>query len=115
MQTLEYKINIPAALRAFWALTRNPDGDISPGVEMVNHLNGKSMERFFQRFMADPRGAAIVRERRSLLAVLSDRQAMANLPAGSLGRAYFDWPEIENISAVGLAGRGQGALALDEP
>ncbi len=110
MRTLEYKINIPAAFRAFWILMRNPDDDITPGVEMVNHLNGKSMERFFQRFMADPRGAAIVRERRSLFAVLQDRQAMADLPAGSLGRTYFDWTEMENISAVGLASANECGL-----
>ncbi len=110
MQTLEYKINIPAALRAFWILMRNPDDDIKPGVAMVNHLNGKSMERFFQRFKADPRGAAIVRERRSLFGVLKDRQAMADLPTGSLGRAYFDWTEIENISAVGLASAAESIL-----
>ncbi len=109
MQTLEYKINILAALRALWTLMHNPD-EIGPGVEMTRHLNGSSMERFFQRFMADPRGAAIVRERRSLLAVLKDRQAMADLPAGSLGRAYFDWTEIENISAAGLASATEGDL-----
>ena len=109
MQTLEYKVDIPAALRAFWTLMQSPD-EIGPGVEMVKHMNGKSMERFFQRFMADPRGAAIVRERRSLLAVLRDRQAMADFPAGSLGRAYFDWTEIENISADGLAGATEGDL-----
>jgi ubiquinone biosynthesis protein COQ4 len=110
MPTLEYKINIPAALHAFWKLMRNPDADISPGVEMVKHLNGKSMERFFQRFVADPKGASILRERRSLFAMLKDRQAMANLPAGSLGRIYFEWTEMERISAVGLASANEGGL-----
>jgi ubiquinone biosynthesis protein COQ4 len=102
MQTLERKLDFVGAFRALAAARRNPD-DTESGVKLVSSLEGRSLERFFQRFIADPAGAAIVRERRSLFALLDDREALAKLPPGSLGRAYIEWTEVEEITAAGLA------------
>jgi ubiquinone biosynthesis protein COQ4 len=41
-------------------------------------------------------------EHRRLLDRLSDRASLAALPAGSLGRAYYDFMASENLSAEGL-------------
>ena len=113
MQTLERKLDFVGAFRALAAARRNPD-DIGSGVKLVSSLEGRSLERFFQRFIADPAGAAIVRERRSLFALLDDREALAKLPPGSLGRAYFEWTEAEQITVAGLASATESWFAEGE-
>lgn len=102
VQTLDRKLDFMGAFRALAAARRNPD-DSASGVKLVTSLEGRSLERFFQRFISDPAGAAVVQERPSLFAVLNDREALATLPPGSLGRAYLAWTETEEISAAGLA------------
>ena len=102
MQTLDRKLDFMGAFRALAAARRNPD-DTESGVKLIISLEGRSLERFFQRFLSDPAGAAAVQERPSLFAVLNDRKALAKLSPGSLGRAYFAWTEAEGISAAGLA------------
>ena len=111
--TLERKLDFVGALRALAAARRNPD-DTQSGVKLVTSLEGRSLERFFQRFIADPAGAAIVREGRSLFAMLDDREALAELSPGSLGRAYLEWTEAEKISAAGLASAAESWFAEGE-
>ena len=85
MQTLDRKLDFVDAFRALAAAKRNPD-DIESGVKLVIRLEGRSLERFFKRFIADPAGATIVRERLSLFAVLDDREALAKLSRSRLSR-----------------------------
>ena len=56
-------------------------------------LGRREFERNFQRFAASASGAALLAERPSLLAALSDREALARLPDGSFGRAYLAYLE----------------------
>jgi ubiquinone biosynthesis protein COQ4 len=65
-------------------------------------MRGRSGLRTFRRFAASATGAAILRERRVLLATLQDRAAMARHPAGSFARAYVDFMEGQNLTADGL-------------
>jgi len=102
MQTLDRKLDFMGAFRALAAARRNPD-DTESGVKLVISLEGRSFERFFQRFISDPAGAAVIQARPSLFAVLNDREGLAKLSPGSLGRAYLAWTEAEEISAAGLA------------
>jgi ubiquinone biosynthesis protein COQ4 len=44
----------------------------------------------------------VLREKRRLLDRLGDRTSLATLPAGTLGRAYYDFMATENLSAEGL-------------
>jgi ubiquinone biosynthesis protein COQ4 len=113
MQTLERKLDFVGAFLALGAVRRNPD-DTESGVKLVSSLEGRSLERFFQHFIADPAGAAIVRERRCLFALLDDREALAKLPQGSLGRAYIEWTEVEEVNAAGLATAAEGWFAGGE-
>ena len=113
MQTLERKLDFVGAFRALAAAKRNPD-DFASGVKLVSSLEGRSLERFFQRFIADPAGAAIVREQRSLFELLDDREALAKLSPGSLGRAYLEWTESEEITAAGLANAAESWFAEGE-
>jgi ubiquinone biosynthesis protein COQ4 len=89
------------ALRAFRALRNNPD-DTAQVFIIANALRGKTALRATNRFRATEVGRAVLAEKRSLLPVLCNRAALAALPAGSLGRAYYDFVEKENISAQGL-------------
>lgn len=89
------------ALRAIRVLLRNPD-DTGQVFRIIDALSGRAGERTFRRFAADPTGARILAERRSLLAILSDRAALSALPEGTLGRTYADFVGREQLSADGL-------------
>jgi ubiquinone biosynthesis protein COQ4 len=90
------------ALRAFARTARDPE-DTENGARFVLALQGSVSERVFQRFCADPDGARLLDSQPSLLATLSDRDRLAQLPPGSLGREYLDFMTRENLSAQGLA------------
>jgi ubiquinone biosynthesis protein COQ4 len=94
------------AIRAVRALKANPE-DTSQIFVIFRALRGRSGQKIFRRFAASPTGRAILRERRDLLAVLENRAALAALPAGSMGRAYCDFMEQENLSANGLVTASQ--------
>jgi ubiquinone biosynthesis protein COQ4 len=91
-----------AALRLMRQLVNDPD-NTSLVFEIVSALSGRGFERLFDRVMADPTGARILEERRSLLPVLDDRERLRVLPEGSLGREYALFMDAERISAGGLA------------
>ena len=70
--------------------------------EIIDALSGRSFERCYARFAADPEGARLLRERPDLLATLSDRAALEQLPAGSFGRSYADFMRAGSLTADGL-------------
>lgn len=69
---------------------------------LLRAMRGRSGIRNFRRFTASPVGQAVLRERRDLLALLEDRGRLRQLPAGSLGRAYLEFVESEDLSAKAL-------------
>lgn len=71
--------------------------------EFIGLLTGPSADRLFHRVWRDPVGRSILQEGRDLRATLADRHYLASLPAGSLGRAYFDWTSTRDFTADGLA------------
>jgi len=90
--------------RAFAALREllaNPD-HTEKAFEIFQAIDGNNEERCFQRFRRDPTGRRLLAERPSLLAVLSDRDRLARLPAGSFGRAYLDYLERSGFDPGGL-------------
>ncbi len=89
------------ALRAIRALLRDPD-DTARVFDIVRALSGNSGLRAFRRFARSEIGARILAERRDLLAVLCDRDALLALPPGSLGRTYGEFMAREALSADGL-------------
>ncbi len=90
-----------AAFRAMRALTRDQE-DTRQVFLLTDALRGKTTLRQFERFRRSETGKAVLAERRSLLERLSDRASLAKLPAGTLGRAYYDFTEAEHLSAAGL-------------
>jgi ubiquinone biosynthesis protein COQ4 len=86
--------------------------------EIVRALSGNSFERAFQRFIATGEGLRMLAERPSLLATLSNREALEALPAGSFGRAYAQFMHEGQLDAAGLVEAEQMAdqnFAKDQP
>ncbi len=89
------------ALRALRVLRSNPE-DTRQIFLIFKALRGRSGERLYARFLASPKGQRILAQGRPLLRVLSDHEHLSTLPVGSVGRAYLDFMQSENISAEAL-------------
>jgi ubiquinone biosynthesis protein COQ4 len=90
-----------AALRAVRKLMSNGE-DTQQVFLLIEALRGKTTLRQFARFRQTETGRAVLGENRRLLDRLNDRAALGALPAGTLGRAYYDFMAAENLSAEGL-------------
>lgn len=77
--------------------------------EIIQAVSGDSGRRLFKRFTDTPYGKRVISEPVRLEEVLSDREALRLMPAGSLGRAYLDFMEGENLTADGLLASAEEA------
>ena len=89
------------ALKSIRAVLRNPE-DTRHVFVLMDALRGKTSLRQLARFRATETGRVVLAERRQLLDRLNDRPRLAALPAGTLGRAYYDFTASEQLSADGL-------------
>ncbi|HEY8155643.1 MAG TPA: Coq4 family protein [Myxococcota bacterium] len=89
------------ALRELRALLAAPDAT-EHAIDFMYALGSGSFERNFQRTAASASGRALLAERPSLLAALSDRTALARMPEGSLGYAYLAYLERNGFEPGGL-------------
>ena len=89
------------AWKALKELIANPE-DTEKVFVIVRALSGKTLLRGYNRFVKTEVGQKILDERRELVDTLLDREALAQLPEGSLGRHYLHFVSSENISADGL-------------
>ncbi len=114
-QSASPRLHPITALRAMRNLTRDRE-DTRQVFLLMEALRGKTTLRQFARFRRSETGRAILAERRSLLARLSDRASLAKLPPGSLGRAYYEFIAAEDLSADGLveASKIRRAPTIDE-
>ena len=104
-----YRIRPRIAWQALQKLLRDPE-DTAQVFVIVRALSGRSVVRGHRRFAATATGQAVLCEERDLLDTLEDRTYLARLPAGSLGRAYLEFMERQEITAGGLV----DASAADE-
>ena len=95
------------AIKALRALIANPE-DTERVFVILRALSGNSIADGAARFCATETGARVLREQRSLLATLCDRDALRPLPAGSLGREYVEFVERAGITADGLVAASEG-------
>ena len=89
------------AWRALRALMADPD-DTAKVFVIIDALSGNSGERLFRRFCVTEVGRRVLYEQRDIVQTLSDREALEQLPEGSLGRTYAGFMSREQISADGL-------------
>lgn len=69
---------------------------------IVRALSGKTLLRGFNRFSATATGRRVLDEQRNLVLTLQNRSWLSTLPEGSLGRAYLNFVETEQLTADGL-------------
>ena len=87
--------------RAFTTLVR--DQQRTDAVfDLVDALGQKDDAEVVRRFSARPEGRRLLEERPNLVSALNAREALRRLPEASLGRAYLDFVEANEISALGL-------------
>lgn len=96
------------AIRAVRALVADKE-DTGQVFKIIDALSGGSDERMFNRFMAAETGRRIVAEKRDLIAALNDRERLAKLPKGTLGRTYYEFMAEEDLSADGLVAASEEA------
>ena len=87
------------ALRALWKL-RNAEKnglDMEAAHEFGIALEGNDVEKMFQEFLAGANAARLMRERPKLWELLDDHEALAELPTGSLGRAYLAMAKRDGV------------------
>jgi ubiquinone biosynthesis protein COQ4 len=102
------------ALRAIRGLLRNPD-DTALVFEIIEALSGKTRTRVFDRFRHSESGRRLLDARPNLLALLTNREQLLALPAGSLGHSYGEFMNREQISADGLVDASENWLRDDLP
>ncbi|MEM1434520.1 MAG: Coq4 family protein [Pseudomonadota bacterium] len=103
-----------AALRALKRLVADPEQTEQVFV-IIRALSGNALRNAFDRFRTTPVGRRVLAEELDLMAVLTDREALRQLPSGSLGRAYLAFVEREQITAEGLAEASAHEAAITDP
>jgi ubiquinone biosynthesis protein COQ4 len=94
-----------AELRRAWTVLRELVADptrTEKVFELFQALGGDDGEGWFRAFLEHPEGRRLMASRRCLAEKLSDRAALAALPAGSLGRAYLAHLERWGLDPMGV-------------
>jgi ubiquinone biosynthesis protein COQ4 len=89
------------AFRALRELIGDPD-DTAKALDVSFAIGTRDFERGFQRFARSTAGRALLAERPSLAAALSDRAALERLRPDSFGRAYLEYLDASGFRATGL-------------
>ncbi len=74
---------------AMYRLLQDPN-DTPQVFKVVEALRGNSLEQTVGKMRADERGRELLRKRPRIMRALSNRDLLAALPEGRLGRAYFN-------------------------
>ena len=102
------------ALAALRAVLRDPD-DTSQVFRLLSAMSGRTPHALARRFGLSRPGVALLETRPALLPRLRDREALAALPDGSLGRAYLDFLGADGLTADGLVEASEaGERAIDD-
>ena len=90
-----------AATRSLFRLLANPERTESV-FELMQAIGGQGSEPVFQSFRSIGGSGRLLHHAPDLVAALADREALAKLSDGSLGRAYLAFAERNHVSADGL-------------
>jgi len=82
-------------------LFANPN-DTQQVFEIIDAMQLPALVRMRKRLQQAEQGRRLLVEQPNLVPLLSDREGLRALPAGSLGREYLAFVEAEGISADGL-------------
>ena len=101
-QPTDTRLHPIGAYRAVRKLMQNRE-DTRQVFLLIDALRGKTTLRQLARFRQTEFGQRALAERRRLFDRLEDWETLKALPAGTLGRAYYEFMASENLSAAGLA------------
>jgi ubiquinone biosynthesis protein COQ4 len=101
MTSFDGRIRPVKALRAFRALMLNKE-DAQQVVHFRTAIDGDWHEPMYQRVKASAEGAKLIATNHNLFDTLCDRDYLASLPEGSLGRTYNEELLAEGISPEGF-------------
>ena len=100
--------------RAFRALNKLfDDQQLDSAFELLQAMGGDDHPTF-QRLLDSADGPRLLREQPSLVNRLADREALAALPDGSLGRSYAEFAERNGIAAEAIVAANHEGYA-DSP
>lgn len=96
------------AWRSIRVLLADPDntGEV---FKIIEALKGASLSRAVARLAATAQGRDLLRRKPVILDVLGDREALRAMPEGSVGRAYLQFVETQDLSAEGLVAASEEA------
>ena len=94
------------ALRAARLLAADPD-DLPKVFTIIEALSGNTLHRTARRMKKSASGRRLLETKPDIVARLADREALARVPEGTLGRAYLSFIERENISPEGIMAAGE--------
>ena len=100
-KTVKRRRNWLAAFRHIDLLRQNNE-DTEQVFRIIEALKGNADMTAFNRFIATDIGKKVIAEKRSAIDFLGNRDWLASLPDGSLGRAYLDFMVSEGLTAEGL-------------
>ncbi len=84
---------------------------------IMRALTGRTQCQQFEKLIKHEDGRAIIKRRLDLIDTLRDREYLASLPEGSLGRVYLDFIVSENLNADALVtaseGKGRDIVSKD--
>lgn len=102
-------------LKTLRQLIADPE-DTSKVFEVIRAASGSSLQRGLQRFREREVGRRVLAREIDLLDTMRDRERLEALPAGTLGRAYYDFIYAERLTADGLvaASMSQGGVLYDD-
>jgi ubiquinone biosynthesis protein COQ4 len=95
-------------------LVADPD-DLPQVFTIIESLSGNTLYRIWKRMTKTENGRRLLSERPDIVTRLEDRAALAQLPEGSLGRAYLAFVERENISPAGIREAGKKGMTNEIP
>src|SRR5438046_3493550 len=101
-QPTDTRLHPIAAYRAVRKLMQNRE-DTRQVFLLIDALRGKTTLRQLARFRQTEFGQRALAERRRLFDRLEDWETLKAFPAGTLGRAYYEFMASEHLSAAGLA------------
>lgn len=102
-------------LKTLRQLIADPE-DTSKVFEVIRAASGSSLQKGLQRFREREVGRRVLAREIDLLDTMRDRERLEALPAGTLGRAYYDFIYAERLTADGLvaASMSQGGVLYDD-
>ena len=106
-------LDLPRALAALRLLAADPD-ETSHVFTIIDALSHRAPDHLVGLFHRTAEGRRLMAERRDIVKVLADREALRAMPPGSLAHAYLRFVESEGITADGLVSASETGRLIDD-